>query len=70
MIAEAPAPTCTGGATAFRRGQMSRARAAASVCRRATLTGVVFFDFFHHQTGVAANAIELHPLLDFTCDTS
>jgi hypothetical protein len=70
MIAEAPSPSCTGGATAFRRGQMSRARAAVTVCPSATVTGVAFFDFFHHQTGVATNAIELHPVLDFTCHTA
>lgn len=27
------------------------------------LRGVVFFDFLHHQTGVAPNGIELHPVL-------
>jgi hypothetical protein len=27
--------------------------------------GVAFFDFKHGQTGVAPNAIELHPLLAF-----
>jgi hypothetical protein len=30
---------------------------------RATITGVGFFDLFHGQTGVAPNAIELHPVL-------
>ena len=30
-------------------------------------TGVAFFDFPHGQTGVARNAIELHPLLGFRC---
>jgi hypothetical protein len=29
-----------------------------------TVTGVGFFDFLHHQTGVAPNGIELHPVLD------
>jgi hypothetical protein len=33
----------------------------------AQLIGVAFFDFFHHQTGVAPNEIELHPLLAFRC---
>jgi hypothetical protein len=27
------------------------------------ITGVAFFDFFHHQRGVAPNAIELHPVI-------
>jgi hypothetical protein len=30
-----------------------------------TVTGVAFFDRLHHQTGVALNGIELHPLLSF-----
>jgi hypothetical protein len=28
------------------------------------VTGVGFFDFFHHQHGAAPNVIELHPVLD------
>jgi hypothetical protein len=32
----------------------------------ATVTGVGFFDFPHGQTGVAPNAIELHPVLRFS----
>ena len=32
----------------------------------ATLTGVGFFDIPHGQTGVAPNAIELHPVLKFS----
>jgi len=67
MIAEAPAPSCTGGATPTRRAQMASARAAVRVCSRARVTGVAFFDFFHGQTGVAPNAIELHPVLGFRC---
>jgi hypothetical protein len=31
----------------------------------ATITGVGFFDYQHGQTGVAPNAIELHPVLGF-----
>ena len=27
------------------------------------MTGVGFYDFFHGQTGVAKNCIELHPVL-------
>jgi hypothetical protein len=37
------------------------------VCARASVTGVAFFDFHHGQTGVAPNAIELHPILAFRC---
>lgn len=29
-----------------------------------TLTGIGYFDFNHRQRGVAANAIELHPVID------
>jgi len=42
-------------------------RAAVRLCDSAELTGVAFFDFFHHQTGGAPNDIELHPLLAFRC---
>ena len=51
MIAESPAPSCTGGATPTRRRQMAVARAAVRVCSKARVTGVAFFDFFHGQTG-------------------
>jgi hypothetical protein len=37
------------------------------ICGRARVTGVAFWDYFHHQTGVAPNAIELHPILGFDC---
>jgi hypothetical protein len=67
MIVEAPTAECNTGATAYRRNQMKQARAAAKLCDKALLTGVAFFDFFHHQTGVAPNEIELHPLLAFKC---
>ena len=67
MIAEAPSADCNKGATASRRNQMKTARAAVKVCTNAQLTGVAFVDFFHHQTGVAPNEIELHPLLAFRC---
>jgi hypothetical protein len=67
MIAEAPVFECTVGATAYRRTQMKNARAAVRLCDSAELTGVAFFDFFHHQTGVAPNEIELHPVLAFHC---
>jgi hypothetical protein len=67
MIAETPSPLCTKGATPARRAQMAAARGAARVCARARVTGVVFFDFRHGQTGVAVNGVELHPVLGFTC---
>jgi hypothetical protein len=67
MIAESPDPGCTTGATPVRRAQMAAARLVVRVCSRARVTGVAFFDFPHGQTGVAPNAIELHPVLVFRC---
>lgn len=67
MISEAPAPYCTSHATPLRRSQMRVARSHVKLCARARVTGVAFFDFPHGQTGVAPNAIELHPILGFTC---
>jgi hypothetical protein len=70
MIAESPSPSCNRGATAYRRRQMREARAKLRVCAEARVVGVAFFDFKHGQTGVAPNAIELHPILDFACFSS
>ena len=78
MIAEVPSPTCpelcsTGRAAQFAAlrqriiDQLGQPRAR---FRRlphplpVRVTGVGFFDFKHGQTGVAPNAIELHPVLD------
>ena len=69
MIAEAPAPYCDSRATPLRRRQMRVARKHVRLCARARVTGVAFFDYDHGQTGVAPNAIELHPILGFTCIT-
>jgi hypothetical protein len=66
MIAEAPnAPFCTANATAYRKKQMHDARNRVRSCARAHVVGVAFWDFYHGQTGVAPNAIELHPILGF-----
>lgn len=54
-------------ATAYRRKQMMDARNAVRLCSRARVVGVAFFDFNHGQTGVAPNAVELHPILGFAC---
>jgi hypothetical protein len=68
MIAESPnTPLCTVNATAYRRKQMADARNAVRLCASARVVGVGFWDFKHHQTGVAPNAIELHPILGFAC---
>jgi hypothetical protein len=31
------------------------------------VVGVAFFDYKHGHTGVAPNALELHPILDLVC---
>jgi hypothetical protein len=67
MITEAPSPSCDRHATPLRRRQMRIARSHVKLCARARVTGVAFFDFDHGQTGVAPNAIELHPILGFRC---
>lgn len=67
MIAESPSPSCTSRATPTRRRQMAQARRSVRLCAKARVTGVAFFDFFHGQTGVAPNEIELHPVLGFRC---
>lgn len=67
MIAEAPSPSCDSRATPLRRQQMSAARGKVRLCAHARVTGIAFFDFDHGQTGVAPNAIELHPILAFRC---
>ncbi len=88
MIAEIPSPTCLPAGNPFVAG-VTRARAqfdakfnATSAMKTANvpvqITGVGFFDFLEGQTGVAANGIELHPILnivfnptnDFSLNTS
>jgi hypothetical protein len=77
MIAELPSPDCVGAAAAV-AARMAAARAAlARFCGApttsftrlsgtATIDGVAFFDFAHHQRGASANQVELHPLLGFS----
>src|SRR4051795_3006737 len=67
MIAEAPQAVCTSRARVAYRRAMALARGLVRVCAHARITGVAFFDFKHNQTGVAPNAIELHPILGFHC---
>jgi hypothetical protein len=76
MIAEVPQPACVHGSSPFLAGITSARQefdakyptAGNSVWHSAgvpvTVTGVGFFDTPHGQTGVAPNAIELHPVLD------
>jgi hypothetical protein len=79
MIAEFPNKSCTLGAKATLRTKMQTARVAVVtacgfapnsgyhlISGAATITGVGFFDFPHHQTGHAPNDLELHPVLKFS----
>jgi hypothetical protein len=70
MIAEAPAPYCDRHAKPRLHKEMAVARRHVRLCSKARVTGVAFFDFDHGQTGVAPNAIELHPILGFKCLSS
>src|SRR5579872_3028417 len=72
MIAEIPSPDCVGSSSPF----LSAIRSTRSAFDRrfhpdvfwqrpnvkVQVTGVGFFDFPHGQSGVAPNAIELHPV--------
>jgi hypothetical protein len=82
MIVEFPDPNCNGASSSPKRAKMASARSAiiaacgqpssshfTNLSGRATITGVGFFDIPHGQTGVAPNAIELHPVLKFTAAT-
>jgi hypothetical protein len=61
---------CAAHTTPLRRRQIAAVHRAVELCVRARVTGVAFFDFKHHQTGVAPNAIELDPILNFVCLTN
>src|SRR2546426_2125517 len=74
MIAEIPDPACAQGSRVLT--QISRARAQFvgrfgrpgpswhHVNAPIQVTGVLFFDVPHEQTGAAPNAVELHPVVD------
>jgi hypothetical protein len=78
MILELPNVHCKGAASSIKKRAMRHARrrfvaACGSIGTsfvrlhgRAVVRGVAFFDIDHGQTGVAPNAIELHPVLRFT----
>jgi len=84
MIVEFPdASTCAGAVSSARAAEMRGARDSFTatfgqpssshftmISGTATLTGVGFFDFKHGQTGVAPNAIELHPVLSFSASSA
>jgi hypothetical protein len=78
MILEFPSVHCKGAASSIKKRAMRHARrhlvaACGSIGTsfvrlhgRAVVRGVAFFDIDHGQTGVAPNAIELHPVLRFS----
>jgi hypothetical protein len=76
MIAEMPAPQCVGASSPFLpsiryvRSKFTSQFHPSSSWHRintpVTIAGVGFFDFKHGQSGVAPNAIELHPVLRFS----
>jgi hypothetical protein len=80
MIVEIPDSRCLGVCTSIKLADITKARAdfADGVVTppgvpflmptqivEVEVTGVVFFDFAHGQTGLARNCIEIHPVLDF-----
>jgi hypothetical protein len=83
MIVEFPDTTCNGASSSPKKGKMASARSAiiaacgqpssshfTELSGKANITGVGFFDIPHGQTGVAPNAIELHPVLKFLASSS
>jgi hypothetical protein len=77
MIVEFPDTHCKGAASSIKKRAMKRARSKfENACGPisssfktlhgvAVIKGVGFWDFDHGQNGVAPNAIELHPVLNF-----
>jgi hypothetical protein len=66
MVAEFPLPGCARGspyALRMARARASLLRLVNAHVSRMRLTGVVFFDRVHGQTGGAPNGVELHPVL-------
>ncbi len=77
MIVESPDPTCAKGSRF--EAQIKAVRQAldrkfgafqhlGGLHLPVTVTGVLFWDKIHGQTGVAPNGVELHPLLDLKFD--
>lgn len=80
MIAEIPDPACVGSSSPF-KADITNARSEFDAKFNATTSfqstsipveveGVGFFDYDHGQTGVAPNAIELHPVLNIIFNPS
>jgi hypothetical protein len=80
MVVEIPDPQCAGVCTSLKKSAIAQVREAFEngVTKEpeaaffalknpveVDVTGVLFFDFAHGQTGLAENCVELHPVLDF-----
>jgi hypothetical protein len=73
VIAEIPDPKCVAGISPFRASiRTARAHMDANFSvtmgfkfagQRVVVRGVGFFDYFHGQTGMAPNDLELHPVI-------
>lgn len=80
MVTELAAPLCVGTGSPLlsgitkARGQFDNRFTATNVFQTVNvpvrITGTAFFDFQHGQTGVAPNAIEIHPILDIVFNPS
>jgi hypothetical protein len=63
MIVELPHPQCAHGSLALRAISRARLQAAAlRVGQTVRVVGMLFFDRPHGQSGMAPNAVELHPV--------
>jgi hypothetical protein len=83
MVVEIPDTACQGACAGSHETEMAQARAIfirtfglptqrfhiVQETTLVTVTGVAFFDFKHGQRGVAANGIELHPVIGFKLGT-
>ncbi len=83
MVVEIPDTACQGACSGSHETEMAQARAIfirsfglpthrfhiVQETTLVTVTGVAFFDFKHGQRGVAANGIELHPVIGFKLGT-
>jgi hypothetical protein len=70
MIIEFPDPACMRGSRVLAQATKAKQRLMQLLGRgpvtgdlKIRVTGVVFFDKYHRQSGVASNAVELHPVL-------
>lgn len=73
IVAEIPDGTCVGRISPVKSGvvqarsrfdrQLDATRSFKSANRRVVIKGIGFFDFFHGQTGMAPNDLELHPVI-------